>query len=279
MQFWQPLIPTAVIQSGGAPGTVAISGVAGSGSTGNVGVSITVALSGVAGSGAVGTVTPTVAYGAALTGVGGTGAVGNVGVSLAVALSGVAGAGAVGSVAGQSVIALAGVSGAGAVGTLSPSTQVALSGAAGVGDVGTVTTANDVIVALSGVAGAGAVGDVVAVTASDAVANTPGFLEHSYKRWLSAKKREEQEKCLEEIALQRAIEVAQTARDSSRKTIREETRRLQQDIADTRMKVNQTLQKVLKAQFEAALVAQINQQLAEEQEEEEFIVGLIAHLY
>lgn len=78
--------------------TVALTGVAGTGSVGALGVSRTTAMTGVAGTGAVGTLAPSLSV--ALTGVGGAGAVGDVGIGgdKTVALTGVDATGQVGSV-------------------------------------------------------------------------------------------------------------------------------------------------------------------------------------
>ncbi len=107
---------------------------------------------------------------------------------------------------------------------------------------------------------------------------TNGGLWPYYLRWLECKKREEQEKLLEEMAQQRAVEVSQKARDSSRRAVREETQALLQEVADTRMRVNKTMQRVLKAQFEARVTAEINKQIALDDEEEEAVLNFIAQM-
>lgn len=158
--------------------SAALTGVAGTGSVGTVGVSVSKALTGNAGTGAAGTVTPNTSVGItgnagtgsvgtvapviapALTGNAGTGAVGTVGPNVTVALTGVSATGAVGSVTavtGYSA-ALTGVQATGAVGTVSPVVSKALTGNAATGAVGTVAPSTSA--ALTGNAGTGATGTV-----------------------------------------------------------------------------------------------------------------------
>lgn len=149
-------IPYRVAASGGGNVTVALTGVAGTGSVGSVGVSHENPLSGTNGTGQVGSVTPT----QGLSGVSGTGQVGTVGVNFDIPLTGVAGTGQVGSVTYSAnsdvTVALSGVFGTGQVGSVSPAFTLSPSGVSGTGQVGDVAPSQG----LSGVQATGAVGSV-----------------------------------------------------------------------------------------------------------------------
>lgn len=99
---------------------------------------VTVALTGVAGTGSVGTLGPQTAV--AATGVGGTGAVGAVVPSRSLPITGVAGAGSVGAVGPGASLAASGVSATAAVGSVVQSSSVILTGAEASGLVGDVVT-------------------------------------------------------------------------------------------------------------------------------------------
>lgn len=144
---WTAIYPDAVVREPAWPTSIVVT-------PPRVSTTGTDALTGVAGTGAAGTVGVT--HDQSVTGNAGTGAVGSVGVNIAVALTGVGATGAVGSVSagGDVAVALTGVSATGSVGTPQPVMTVAVTGVAGTGAIGSMT----VTVALTGVTATGAVG-------------------------------------------------------------------------------------------------------------------------
>ena len=95
------------------------------------------------------------------TGVAGTGAAGSLVPSVAAALTGVAVTGAVGSLVPSVTLAATGVAATAAAGTVAPSTTVGITGVAATGAVGSVTVGADATAALTGVAATASVGSVV----------------------------------------------------------------------------------------------------------------------
>ena len=164
-----------------AAGTsVALSGVAATGSQGTLGVSRSKALTGVSATGAVGTLTPVSAYSVALTGVSATGSLGALGSARSKALTGVAASGQVGSLVAVFSRALTGTEATGALGTLTPSTAYSaalsgvsatgalgalrvarshtLTGVEATGEIGTLTPFSGFAVTLTGISATGSVG-------------------------------------------------------------------------------------------------------------------------
>jgi hypothetical protein len=157
---------------------VALTGVAGTGAAGSVGVSVDKALTGVSATGALGTLTPTFSVAltgneatgevgdvtdlqtTALTGVEATGAAGSVTPVFAVPITGAEATGEIGDVEPQLIteVALTGVEATGAAGSVSPVFSVALTGAEATGAVGTPGVS--FAIELSGVEATGEVGTV-----------------------------------------------------------------------------------------------------------------------
>lgn len=140
---------------------VAITGVSGTGSIGNIGVLHKNPLTGIQGTGSVGTLAPIQRK--AMTGVQGTGSVGTLGVTHKNALTGISATGSLGTltpVTGKT-IALTGISGTGGVGTLGVVHKNPLTGIQATGALGTltpVTSGGAVSVALTGIQGRGFLG-------------------------------------------------------------------------------------------------------------------------
>lgn len=122
-------------------------------------------------------------------------------------------------------------------------------------------------------------GCAIEVTAADDIRNTAGFWRRHHAQWVEAKERADQERVLSDLAEQQAIEVSRRARDSSRKAIREESRLLQQQVAEARIGLNQTMQRILRGQFEARLIAEIERQIQIEQDEEMIVLQLAVHAF
>lgn len=142
---WQILDPLT-LRNGAlfvSSGTVALTGVTGTGSVGTVTPNVAVGLSGVSGTGSVGTVSPTVSTG--LAGVTGTGSVNSPGVNVTIGLTGVSATGSVGNITvsssgGNVTVGLSGVSATGSVGTLGVSVATSsLPSVTGTGSVGTIS--------------------------------------------------------------------------------------------------------------------------------------------
>jgi hypothetical protein len=100
---------------------------------------VTVALTGVAATGSVGTLLPSTVVG--LTGTSATGSVGTLFPALSVPITGVEATGQIGTLLGEQEVsvALSGVSSTGAVGTLLPALSVGLAGVSATGHAGTIT--------------------------------------------------------------------------------------------------------------------------------------------
>lgn len=183
-----------------AGATLALSGVAATGSPGSLGKSTTPAVTGVAATGAAGSVvegdaealTGNAATGSPgslaqssaipLTGPPATGSPGTASPAGSVALSGAAASGAVGTVipSGDFAATLSGVAATGSPGTLAPAADVPVSGAAATGSPGTLTATQEMTAALSGVAASSAPGSLapaISPAATGAAGSTsPGTL-------------------------------------------------------------------------------------------------------
>lgn len=139
-----------------ATGSIALTGVSGTGSVGSVSPSTSKALTGNAGTAAVGSVVPTVSK--ALTGNSATGGIGSVSPSTQKALTGNAATGAVGTLTPTTSLLISGVSGTGGVGNVGVSISIPFTGVEATGQVGNVTAPGGQTI--TGVSGAGQVGNL-----------------------------------------------------------------------------------------------------------------------
>lgn len=160
---------------GGGGTSVAITGNAGTGSSGSVAQSFSLALTAPGATGSPGTVAPSFSKGITasgatgspgsvvatrslgLTAQGATGSPGSVGVTVSVALTGVSGTGSVGNVSPAGPT-LSSSPGTGAAGTVAPSASFGVTGAAATGSPG--TPGANITISISGVGGAGSPGTV-----------------------------------------------------------------------------------------------------------------------
>lgn len=157
---WQMFLPVSAEiwpQSIASNVTLALTGVAGTGSVGSVVANVGYALAQVASTGSVGAVVANLSYG--VTQDSAPGAVGTVTNAVAYGLSQIAGTGSVGAVSPALDYAISQDAGTGGVGSF-PALTSPIGGVSGTGVVGTVTPSGDISIALTGVLATGLVGSV-----------------------------------------------------------------------------------------------------------------------